>query len=305
MTTVELTTGLPGSGKTTFAKARVAESDGMLRRVNLDDLRHMMDLGEYSKEHEKTVLKVQDLAIVQAVREGYDVIVDNTHLHKRIPERIRAALAPYDVHWKVHNFLDVPVEECIRRDQERKARGERCVGADVINSMARRQRTWVLSEEFLRDYYKPSFYVPPEMFTLAGVTPSAIICDLDGTLALHNGRSPYDTARCEEDKLNCDVAQVLDAYSKANVRILLLSGRDEQFRPQTEKWLKDWSIKYDRLLMRPAGDVRRDDIVKAELFDKYVRANFRVHLVLDDRDRVVNMWRAMGLKTWQVAPGDF
>lgn len=297
--TVELTTGLPGSGKTTYAKQRINESDG-LRRVNLDDLRHMLDDGVYTKEYEQTALKIQDQIVVQAVREGYDVIVDNTHLHKRIPERIRAALAPYDVTWKVHNFLDVPVSECVRRDLERKARGERSVGADVIQSMARKRRTWTLTEDFLTDYYKPEVYKPRLL------ARRAIICDLDGTLAIHRGRSPYDTARCGEDAADSNVATVLDLYSeRAGVYVILLSGRSEEFRAQTEEWLYRWGIEYNTLLMRPAGDSRRDDIVKAELFDQHIRDNYHVLFALDDRNRVVNMWRRIGLPTWQVAEGDF
>jgi hypothetical protein len=36
-----------------------------------------------------------------------------------------------------------------------------------------------------------------------------------------------------------------------------------------------------------------------------VRDNFDVQFVLDDRDQVVEMWRAMGLTCLQVAPGNF
>lgn len=62
---------------------------------------------------------------------------------------------------------------------------------------------------------------------------------------------------------------------------------------------KEYGILYD-LFMREA-----DYIVKAELFDKYVRHNYNVIGVLDDRTQVVNMWRSMGLTCLQVAPGDF
>lgn len=299
MTLVELTVGLPASGKTTYAKQRVAESGGQLRRVNMDDLRAMLDNGNFSPGHESAALRAQDDIIIQSVRAGYDVIVDNTHINKRMPDRIRSALAPYDITWKVTDFLDVPADECIRRDLERKARGERNVGHEVIDRMARRTRNWLLTEDFLTDYYKPEKYTPPALGT------SCVICDLDGTLAVHQGRSPYDTARCGEDALNSNVADVLDMYRDKGVAIILVSGRQVVYRPQTTAWLKGWGIKYDALYMRQAGDLRRDDIVKAEIFDQYIRPNMRVHLVLDDRNRVVNMWRGIGLETWQVAEGDF
>lgn len=57
--------------------------------------------------------------------------------------------------------------------------------------------------------------------------------------------------------------------------------------------------------MRPEGDKRKDSIVKAELFDKHIKDNYAVDFVLDDRNQVVKMWRDMGLKCLQVAPGEF
>jgi hypothetical protein len=64
-------------------------------------------------------------------------------------------------------------------------------------------------------------------------------------------------------------------------------------------------VPYDELWMRAAGDGRRDDVVKAELFDRHVRHRFAVRVSLDDRDRVVAVWRRMGLPTWQVNYGNF
>jgi len=61
----------------------------------------------------------------------------------------------------------------------------------------------------------------------------------------------------------------------------------------------------DALLMRAAGDSRRDSIVKREIFDARIRDVWQVKGVLDDRDQVVRMWRALGLTCVQVAPGDF
>jgi hypothetical protein len=57
--------------------------------------------------------------------------------------------------------------------------------------------------------------------------------------------------------------------------------------------------------MRPAADSRKDSIVKAELFWEHVAPHWNVRGVIDDRDQVVAMWRALGLMCAQVAPGDF
>jgi hypothetical protein len=57
--------------------------------------------------------------------------------------------------------------------------------------------------------------------------------------------------------------------------------------------------------MRPTGDQRKDNIVKRELFDTWVRGKYNVRFCLDDRDQVVEGWRAMGLTCFQVQPGAF
>ena len=305
MTTIHVLAGLPASGKSTFARQLLAASAGRVRRVNLDDLRHMLDHtgGErvWSKAHEATALDIQDAAVRSAIAGGFDVIVDNTHLTPSIPKRIKAA-AVGQATFVVHDFTHVPIDECIRRDAER---GNASVGEDVIRRLADNhtkatRNGWRLTPEWLNDHPAVEPYEPDMSL------PSAVMCDIDGTLALHNGRGPYDFERCTEDKLNTAVLRALWSFRLANDdRIILLSGRQEEYRPHTERWLAQHQVPYDELHMRAAGDRRRDDIVKAELFDQHVRHRYAVRVSLDDRDRVVALWRRMGLPTWQVNYGDF
>lgn len=145
----------------------------------------------------------------------------------------------------------------------------------------------------LADTYKPNMALP-----------KTIVCDIDGTLALHDGRGPYEFDKLESDALNAPVGWTLDAYAEMGWTIVLLSGRQEEYRPHTERWLEKYLIPYAELLMRPEGDRRSDDIVKYELFNK-IRDRYFVWLVLDDRDRCVYLWRKLGLTAFQVAPGDF
>ena len=60
------------------------------------------------------------------------------------------------------------------------------------------------------------------------------------------------------------------------------------------------------LTMRAAGDYRKDDEVKYDMYDYGVKGRYRVHYVLDDRQQVVDMWRdKCKLTCFQVAPGNF
>ncbi|MFG2292958.1 AAA family ATPase [Streptomyces sp. NPDC048603] len=305
MPVVHVMTGLPASGKTTAARRLQAESEGRMRRVNLDDLRTMLDIPApergRSHAHEQTVLAVQDAALRSAVEGGFDVVVDNTHLTPHIPKRLKAALTGLDASFAVHDFTGVPVEECVRRDAAR----ERSVGEEIIHILAEKHRKatkggWRLTAEWLGAQPSAEPYVAdPEL-------PSAVMCDIDGTLALRGDRGAYDFTRCGLDLLNVSVRQALRAFRSAEGdRIVLLSGRSEDHRGITEEWLARHEVPYDELWMRASGDGRSDDIVKAELFDAHVRYRYAVRVSLDDRDRVVALWRRMGLPTWQVNYGNF
>jgi len=299
---VHLTVGLPASGKSTFARQLVAESAGRMRRVSLDDLRRMLDDNDGSvrlgKDHEETVLAVQDAAVLAAINGGFDIVVDNTHLVSRIPNRLKRVVCGR-ARFEVHDFTGVDAEECIRRDKLR----ENTVGEDVIRRMDARLKSakdgWWRHPERLNDVPEPAAYVPDPAL------PTAVLCDIDGTLALHAGRGPYEIDKCETDLINPEVRRVLELCAGTGDRIVLLSGRQSEFRAHTLRWLAAHEVPFNELWMRAEDDRRSDDIVKAELFDAHVRDRYAVRVVLDDRSRVVALWRRMGLPCWQVNYGDF
>ena len=143
----------------------------------------------------------------------------------------------------------------------------------------------------------------------AGLSP-AVLVDIDGTVALHGDRDPYDTSRYHEDAVNEAVVTAVAALQSTGHCVLFCSGRDEKFRKVTMQWLHEkilWplGIMPVNLYMRPEGDTRRDDVVKLELFDQWIRDRYTVTCVFDDRDRVVKAWRGIGLTVLQVAEGNF
>lgn len=304
MPTIYVTQGLPASGKTTAALGLVRASGGRIRRVNLDSLRLMLDDNDgsvrHGRAHEEVVLATQDGAILAAVDAGHDVVIDNTHLVTRLPNRYKRLLASRDVEFAVIDCTDVPIEECVRRDAERAG----SVGEQLIRDMhermlSARKSGWRLTADWMNDQPAVKSYVPDPTL------PKAVLCDIDGTLARHVSRGPYEIEKCETDLLDEEVARILALADRAEDYVLLLSGRQSEFREHTERWLKANGVVYDELWMRAEGDRRSDDVVKAELFDAYVRGQYNVRFVLDDRDRVVALWRRMGLRCWQVAYGNF
>lgn len=136
--------------------------------------------------------------------------------------------------------------------------------------------------------------------------PKGIICDLDGTLSLIHNRSPFDASKCEQDKPNIPIVNLVKNYKKLGYKILLLSGRDGKYESQTISWLEKHGVIYDALWMRKPKDNRKDAIIKEEIFRIEIENKYYVEFVLDDRNQVVDLWRKdLKLPCLQVFYGDF
>jgi hypothetical protein len=135
-----------------------------------------------------------------------------------------------------------------------------------------------------------------------------VIFDLDGTFAFLGDRSPYDASRAEHDEVNQAVHFVYEAIrrGKPETVVLLVSGREDRWRPETERWLERHGIIADGLFMRRAGDRRKDTVVKREIYERHIAGQYSVRVVFDDRDQVVRLWRdELNLPCFQVAWGNF
>lgn len=143
-----------------------------------------------------------------------------------------------------------------------------------------------------------------------------IIVDIDGTLAdcthrLHHiQKQPKDWdaffAACSEDAPIVPVLRMVKALDKVH-RIVFCSGRPEKWREDTERWLaRHGVVEYRRpMFMRPDGWHADDDTVKRVLLEKIREAGYNPELAIEDRKRVVDMWRSEGIICAQVAEGDF
>ena len=139
------------------------------------------------------------------------------------------------------------------------------------------------------------------------VTQPAILVDMDGTLSIREGfsdRDPYDWSKAGEDGVCPVVSDIVHRFS-ADHTIIILTARPRSAELICRSWLKSNRIPFDHIFTRKDKDFREDSIVKKEIYDNYIKDFWNVNFVMDDRDRVVDMWRSIGLKTLQVSPGDF
>jgi len=288
-----MTKGLPGSGKSTWAKEWVA---GSMRRVrvNKDLIRAEQNRWSYSREDEAIVHKTAVDLIHGYLEAGYSVVVDNQNLQRSNKRELEAIARQHGVPLVIQSFLDVPVEECVRRNELRTGRDK--VEASYIRAQAARFNIPVVTphhEPYVEDPALPTY---------------AVLCDLDGTLSLFDAkghRGPYDASLADQDDVNVPVRRALWSMYKNGYKIIYLSARENIYEPQTLKFLTENVCPPGDLFMRAKDDGRKDWIVKGELFEQHIRGVHNVAFVLDDRNQVVEFWRSLGLTVFQVAPGDF
>jgi predicted kinase len=307
MTKLIITRGYPGSGKTTRAREWVTDLTdenhvGPWRaRVNRDDLRASLfgASGVLSWEREQAITKAQQNNVRNLLRTGYDVIVDDTNLRLRFARAWADLALEEGAEFEVWD-ITTPVDACVAHDRLR----DRTVGERVIREIAQRfPMPWpeVKPSESKADHQWPPYTNDWNLLP-------AWLVDIDGTLADMGDRGPFEWHRVGEDTVHERVADLVRTIHESGDQIVFMSGRSMECYGATRRWLADnigdWTVG-SPLHMREEGDNRSDDIVKNELFETYVRGSWNVLGVLDDRDKVVAMWRAKGLTCLQVAPGDF
>ena len=116
----------------------------------------------------------------------------------------------------------------------------------------------------------------------------------------------FNPAHISFDEPNEPVIKMAQLFSQQGFKIVILSGRSDKMFDRTVEWLEWNDVPFDKLVMRDSktNHFTPDDVLKKDMLDKHVDIN-DVFLVVDDRDRVVKLWRSLGLTTFQVADGDF
>jgi hypothetical protein len=296
------TVGISASGKTTWANQFVAEKSKIGEHwaiVSRDDFRKNLLVEKTNGECRELVWSKWNWKWESEITEGVEkyiswlvsysqmdgfIIADtnlnvkrlNAHKTKMIWDY---GIEPTDIEIK---YFPITIEEAWARDAARK----NGVGCSVI---AKQMEQW-------NEMMKPFVAMPRPNPNL----PSVVLCDIDGTLAhMNDKRKPFEWSKVGLDDVDSFVREIVIGLS-GRVDIVLMSGRDEVCRPETEEWINTHKIPYSALYMRSNNDMRKDVVVKEELFWKHVAPFYNVVGVIDDRPSVCRMWRNLGLKVMQV-----
>ena len=275
--------GLPASGKSSKAKQMVNDT-GNCVRINKDLLRTMLHFDRFTFKNEDLTRDAARTLAKMFLEKNINVIIDDTNLHagtlqswKDLAKESKAKIAYGDC-------TGVDINECIKRDAIR----EKKVGKDVIINMALRS-----------GLYK--------------IPGPIVICDLDGTLCnidhrLHfvkdekkDWKSFYDHLHL--DPVNEKVLTAIKYAHRGGCSIVFVSGRPDTCKEATLAWLAKNKINFfTTLIMRGAHDHRPDDEVKKDIITQHFDLK-DIATVIDDRPRVIRMWKELGLNVVDVGHG--
>ena len=282
-------TGVPASGKSTWAREYASNHlDTVI--VSRDEIREAT--GKYwVPDRENYISEVEEFQIRSAIKNNLNVIIDATNLNPKTVEKWNNLAVELNQKIEFKPFF-IDFKTALERDQSRS----RQVGKKVLISFFSKY-----FPEELTNYYKDTrtFVAYDES------KKDCILVDIDGTVAIHQGRSPYDLSKVSEDLPNTPLLKVLKSLNDQGYPIIFVSGREDICRNDTETWLNQNFPDWDQLIMRKKDDFRKDCIVKEEIYHTLIEPKYNVIAVFDDRNQCVDMWRKLGLLCNQVYYGDF
>lgn len=285
--------GAPASGKSTYAR-ELSNKDKSYVIVSRDEIRAAR--GQYwIPDQEDYISDIEEFEIRSAIKHGLNPIIDATNLNPKTIAKWKILAEELDVDIEFKMF-EIDFATALERDKQR----ERAVGRKVLERFFNNYFPDKLKDYYTDDRLKIPFY------PINDEKDDCIIVDLDGTVCLHNGRNAYDLSKVSEDVPNIPLIQFLWALI-SNTHIIFLSGREgtDQCKQDTFDWLvknfcaPSFACGWD-LIMRDKGNFEHDEIIKERIFHKEIEPKYNVLAVFDDRDKVVKMWRSLGLLCNQV-----
>lgn len=143
-----------------------------------------------------------------------------------------------------------------------------------------------------------------------------VLCDLDGTLSdgshrlhllptenlhLTESWSEFNRAAAGDSPIKSTIA-VINGLWVSGFAVIILTGRSDEVRYETCKWLNENGVKFDEIIMRRQEDNRKDTVIKEEALRAIGLDN--IVCAFDDSPNVVKHFRSLGITTYQVTEYD-
>ena len=287
--------GPPCSGKSTWAAEYKRQEDPDVVIVNRDDIRFELGNGKYTMKREDEVTEIEYNRVIEGLKEGKTVILDATNLN---PTYLKKWLElPVEYTYKIKEFY-VPYAEAMKRSKARKEAGGLYINRNTMTNFYKKY----YNSEFREELTDKRVIREPEMHL-----PSVVICDLDATLALHQGREPFEWDLLKTDKIDPRLRLLLNHFMGL-YKVVFITGRPESARLATTEWLQDPENKlHDNwvLYMRKNNDFSHGDDYKEKVYREKIEGKYNVLCVFEDSNKCVSRWRELGLLTCQVENSDY
>lgn len=292
-----LTRGIQGSGKSTWAKAWVAEDPEHRIRINNDDLRNMFGV-YWVPSREDVVSHAKQTIVTYAMGKQYDIVVDNMNLNPKEVQYWTNVVNYYNGYTKTGEryeieFKDffIPLEECIRRDSSRT----NPIGEKVIRD------TWKRYKHFIQTSEVERYVNNLRPWHLGRQT--CVVIDMDSTVCFNTSKRPWfgdgSTEAMIDDVPNHGVVELIKAQEYP---VVVCTGRNKDQYKVTIEWLANQGITPVDCYMRENGDYRKGVEVKAELMNQILN-KYNVLVVFEDCEPIVQKYREMGLTVLQPNKG--
>ena len=252
--------GLPASGKTTWAMKQLEQ--GNFFRISLKDIEQTMT-EKNSKKKISNALRIRNDLLENILKNKLgNVILDDYNLSLISQRAIEKMCSKHGYDFEVKSFLDVPINECIKRDLKRK----NSVGSKRIQKLYNQYLALDFQRNLESDWSKKRCLII-NLDTLPRLEPSYFI-----TMLI--------------DAINA-------TYGDFYVDMIILSNEHQKRRQELVNWLEKHLIDINHIIMKDDNDYSSSsDFKKAKM--KEIEEKYAVLGIIETDEVMCNFWESLG-----------